>query len=281
MEVSSFDIQRPFEPGVQPPASHEPGWWFLFHESRLVLERLDERMFSPLLSSEDPRPGARFQDAPHFLGYLAGTPCFTAEIDGEFIRPEYETRSLYGLHGRLDMDLFLLAGRAFQVLEWDRKHRFCGRCGTPTERAAQQRARLCPSCELAQFPRLTPAMMALVRRENQLLLARSPRFPEGFYSVLAGFAEPGETLEACVRREVREEVGLEIANIQYFASQPWPFPHSLMVAYLADYAGGEICIDGDEILEADWFTADNLPNVPGEMSIAGHLIRWFVDQQRG
>lgn len=278
MEVPEFDIGRHFEPGVTPPSTaDETAWWFVFCERRLLLRRLDVHMFQPPCQRHDPRPVASRIGEPHFLGRLAGVPCYAADIDGQFPCPAIEARGLYGLHNRLRADLYLLAGRAFQILEWDRKHRFCGRCGTPTQRAIAQRARVCPHCELSLFPRLTPAMMVLVKHGRQLLLAHSPRFPEGFYSVLAGFAEPGETLEACVRREVREEVALEVTNIRYFASQPWPFPHSLMVAYTADYAGGEIRVDGKEILHADWFTPETLPAVPGEISIAGHLIQWFVD----
>jgi len=214
--------------------------------------------------------------AAHYLGTLDGVHCLALDAGGNALPPGLEAQGLFGLYGQMDDDLWLLAGRAFQILEWDRKHRYCGRCGSPTEVRQSERARQCPACELTVFPRLTPAMMALVRRDNQLLLARSPRFPKGFYSVLAGFAEPGETLEACVRREVYEEVGLEVSNIRYFGSQSWPFPHSLMVAYVADYAGGEIQVDGHELEHADWFEPHALPKVPGRMSIAGHLIEWFV-----
>ncbi len=281
MEVSAFDIQRPFDPALEPlPCADEHGWWFLFRQRDLLLRRLDERRVEPLHGAGDPRPRHADRPEPHFLGRLDGTPCFAAELAGAAPGGELIERDLFRLHGRMDTDLFLLAGRAFQILEWDRNHRFCGRCGTATYRAEVQRVRVCPACGYSQFPRLTPAMMALVSRGRELLLASAPRFPEGFYSVLAGFTEPGETLEACVRREVREEVGLEVANIRYFASQSWPFPHSLMVAFIADYAGGEIQVDGEEILHADWFTPENLPQVPGEMSIAGHLIRWFVNQHR-
>lgn len=280
MESPAFEIQRPFEPAVEPPAAPGPGWWFLFRDRELLLRRLDEHRVTPLYGSGDPRLPQSSQPPPHFLGHLDGTPCYTAELCGPPPEPDLIERDLFRLHGRMDSDLFLLAGRAFQILEWDRSHRFCGRCGTATRRADAERARICPACGHTQFPRLTPAMMALVKRGRELLLAHAPRFPEGFYSVLAGFTEPGETLEACVRREVREEVGLEVSNIRYFASQPWPFPHSLMVAFIADYAGGDIRVDGEEILHADWFTPDNLPAVPGEMSIAGHLIRWFVEEHR-
>jgi NAD+ diphosphatase len=170
-----------------------------------------------------------------------------------------------------------LASRAAQVLEWDRAHRFCGACGTPTELVPHERARRCPACRHTAYPRLSPAMMALVWRQHEgrgeLLLARSPHYVPGVYSALAGFVEPGESLEECIHREVAEEVGLTVRNLRYYGSQSWPFPHSLMIAYTAEWAGGHIVKQADEIEDAQWFALDALPKVPPRFSIAGHLIR--------
>src|SRR5262249_8803284 len=135
-----------------------------------------------------------------------------------------------------------------------------------------EHSRACPNCGLAAYPRLAPAVMGLVRREGEMLLARAPRFPKDMYSALAGFVEPGETLEQCLEREVREEVGIAVRNVRYVASQPWPFPHSLMIAFFADYDSGEIRVDGTEIVDARWFSADNLPRLPTSISIARKLI---------
>lgn len=275
IELDAFHIQQPFEPGVRPPSLDESAWWFVFHGTDLLVQSARDGSVSiPRL--EDPARLGVHPDNIHYLGRLAGVRCFTAELAAHQLPSMMHGESLRKLHGRLNRDHFLLAGRAYQILVWDRQHRFCGHCGTVMERCVQERARRCPSCGLVQYPRLTPAMMALVRRDRQLLLARSPRFPEGFYSVLAGFAEPGETMEACVRREVHEEVGLEVKNIRYFASQSWPFPHSMMLAYIMDYADGDIVVDDDEIVHADWFDPERLPTIPGRISIAGHLIRWFL-----
>jgi NAD+ diphosphatase len=173
--------------------------------------------------------------------------------------------------------LMSLAGRAAQILEWDRAHRFCGVCGTPTELQSAERARKCPACAHVAYPRLSPAMMALVWRargnEKELLLARAPHFVQGMFSALAGFVEPGESLEDCVHREVAEEVGVRVAHLRYFGSQSWPFPHSLMVAFSAEWTGGEIVRQESEIEAAAWFPIDALPNIPPRFSIAGHLIR--------
>ena len=281
MGIAAFEFQAVFESAVTgPPELSDAAWWFVFQRERLLVQPQVGGSVAPPCMRRVESLGLE-EHSRHYLGALDGVPCLAIDAGGEAMPPGLEAAGLFGLYGQMDDDLWLLAGRAFQILEWDRKHRYCGRCGSPTEARQSERARQCPACELTVFPRLTPAMMALVRRDNQLLLARSPRFPKGFYSVLAGFAEPGETLEACVRREVYEEVGLEVSNIRYFGSQSWPFPHSLMVAYVADYAGGEIQVDGRELEHAEWFDPHTLPKVPGPMSIAGHLIEWFVREGGG
>jgi NAD+ diphosphatase len=188
---------------------------------------------------------------------------------------------LRSLFLRIPDPLLALAGRAFQVVEWDLTHRFCGRCGTPTRTKADERAKECPHCGYVAYPRVSPAMMALVTRGREVLLARSHRFVNGVYSALAGFVEPGETIEDCVRREVREEVGVEVAHITYFASQSWAFPHSLMIAYTAEYAGGDIRLEDAEIADAQWFGVDALPPLPPNVSIARRLIDATVARLRG
>jgi NAD+ diphosphatase len=176
----------------------------------------------------------------------------------------------------LEEDLIWIAGRANQLVNWSQTHRHCGRCGQPTEDKTDERAKTCPQCGLVNYPRLSPAIIVAVLKNDRILLGRNKRFKLPFYSVLAGFVEPGETLEECVRREIREEVNISVKNIRYFGSQPWPFPDSLMIAFVADYAGGEIRTDGLEIIDAAWFTKDNLPQIPPKISIARQLIDWFV-----
>jgi len=209
-----------------------------------------------------------------YLGILGEQHCFACELEEGSTPPEgMQWSGLRALFGAIDDSLFALAGRAFQIVDWDRSHQFCGRCGTPTVIKNHERARECPSCGQVHYPRIAPAIMALVRRGREFLLARSPHFAPGMYSALAGFVEPGETLEQTLVREVREEVGIEVANVRYFASQPWPFPHSLMIAFNADYAGGEITPQADEIEAADWFSIDRLPQVlPSKISISRRLI---------
>lgn len=213
----------------------------------------------------------------HYLGALDGTPCHALEVSaGAGALPGMSFQGLRTLLGTLDERLFPVAGRAFQVIDWDRTHRFCGRCGGRTALKPDERARVCPACGLISYPEVTPAVIMAVIQDREILLARSRRFKGSFFSVLAGFVEPGETFEECVRREVREEVGIEVDNLRYFGSQPWPFPHSLMVGFTAEYAGGDISIDEDEILEAGWFTAETLPEIPPRTgTIARRLIEWF------
>ena len=211
------------------------------------------------------------------LGEWGGVPYFACEAEvlpaecgavlqgGEWV----SVRALFALAGA---EAFALAGRAVFLLDWQKNHRYCGRCATPTRRQAHEYAMVCPGCGFLAYPRMSPAVMVLVRRGDTLLLARSPRFKAGVFSALAGFVEAGETLEACAQREVREEVGIEIANLRYFRSQPWPFPDSLMLAFFADYAGGELCLDPAEIEAAGWFALDALPPLPDPASIARRLI---------
>ncbi len=206
------------------------------------------------------------------VGEWQGIPCYAAEFDtvpanisGELI----PLRSLFSLAGA---EVIYLAGRAFQLLDWRKNHRYCGRCSAPTSLKAGEFSMVCAACGLSIYPRISPAVMVLISRGEELLLARSPRFKPGVFSALAGFVEAGETLEQCASREVFEEVGIAITNLRYFGSQSWPFPDSLMVAFFADYAGGDIHPDPLEIEAANWFSRSALPALPEPISIARQLI---------
>ncbi|MEC9483343.1 MAG: NAD(+) diphosphatase [Halomonas sp.] len=167
---------------------------------------------------------------------------------------------------------FALIATALQVVAWQRDHRYCGRCSQRTERIDGEFAMQCPACGHRTYPRISPCIITLVTHGEDLLLARSPRFPRGRYSTLAGFIEPGEAAEEAVRREVLEEVGIQLGRISFYRSQPWPFPHSLMLGFFAEAASRRIVIDGVEIADAAWFSPRRLPQLPPPYSISRALI---------
>jgi NAD+ diphosphatase len=243
-----------------------------------VLVRKDEATvhFPPLAALE--RAGYRVAAEERFPG-PDGIVCHAVHLTGPAEPPPgLASYGLRQLHGLVPDRIFGVLGRASQLLEWNRSHRFCGRCGEPTVRSETEQARQCPGCRTLHFPRLNPAIIVSVRREREILLGRSPHFQPGVYSVLAGFVEPGESLEETVMREVREEVGIDVDGIRYFGSQPWPFPHSLMIALTAEYAGGEIRIDHQELEDAGWYRADSLPLLPTTFSIARTLVEHFITE---
>ena len=264
-----------FRPGVVPPAEpDDSALWMLVQRDRVLLRDSDAGLAGPEQVSVLATNGA-----PHFIGTLDGRPLWTAGIEDEAEPSEgWRFSDLFSFHALGGDDQWLAAGRAVQVVEWERTHRFCGRCGIPTEAVSGERATQCPQCRLMTFPRLSPAIIVLIHRGDEVLLARSHRFPEGMYSALAGFVEPGETVEGALEREVEEEVGLQVQNLRYQGSQPWPFPNSLMLGFFAEYAGGEIVLEEAEIAEANWFPTSALPNIPGPISIANRLITSWVEQ---
>ena len=214
----------------------------------------------------------------HLIGCLEGAGCRALDVPRGTEPPSGWTfEAVRSLFSSIPDGFFGAAARAMEIADWDRSHRFCGTCGSPTVLKPGERALECTACGSLSYPRISPAAIVAVVRDRRILLARARRFPPTMYSVLAGFVEPGETLEQCVAREVHEESGIEVKNIRYFDSQPWPFPHSLMVAFTADYAGGEIQVDETEIVEADWFTADAFPELPHPVSVARRLINWFAE----
>jgi NAD+ diphosphatase len=288
-----FHSPETFEYLVAPPPAADRGQWFAFSGDRLLVE-----IGPPSSASSDdlrvpsrpqwarlpigPSPGLEVAALRTlYLGRLGTSHCFAAEFPVDTPAPPGSSwENLRTLFSVLDDALFAIAGRALQIVDWDRTHQFCGRCGTPTEPKADERVRVCPSCRLSAYPRVAPAIMALIRRGREVLLGRGPHFPRGMYSALAGFAGPGESLEQCLAREVAEEVNVSVGNIRYFASQPWPFPHSLMIAFTCDWTGGEIRPDPVEIEDAAWFDVFQLPKLPSKISIARALIDAVTGEMR-
>jgi NAD+ diphosphatase len=216
----------------------------------------------------------------HYLGRFRGRACFAVEGHGRL--PEgYSVSGLRAWLGRVEPAVFYLAGRAAQIIEWHDSHRFCGRCATPMEDHPADRAKLCPDCGLICYPRLSPSIIVLVTRGEEVLLARNANWPTGMFSTLAGFVEPGESIEQTVHREVAEEVGIRVKNLRYLGSQSWPFPNSLMLGFHAEYASGDIVCQEGEIADARWFRYDRLPDVPPGTAISRWLIDDYVAQLQG
>ncbi len=255
--------------------------WFVFQGNELLVFQQGETAARVPTGEEWAALGLPAGE-PQAVGILNGSEAWAAGLLADDAEPPAGMvfQGLRRLWGVLDEEAWKLAGRAVQIVEWDRTHRFCGRCGAGTERKTEELARVCPNCGLQQFPRISPAVIVRIERGDQLLLARSPHFAPGVYSTLAGFVEPGESLEQTVAREVREEVGVEVRNIRYFGSQPWPFPHSLMIGFVADWESGEIRPQEGEIEDAGWFEVDGLPGLPSRFSIARALLDDFIDRRR-
>jgi NAD+ diphosphatase len=253
--------------------------WFVFSGDSLLVKMTATAAVVPKKSEIG---GLGQQDARfHYLGILDGTGCYAIDVGENADAPEgMSFMDLRTLLGFVPDDLAGVASRAYQVLHWERTHRFCGRCGSPTQSKTDERAKVCSQCNLIIYPEISPAIIVAVKRGKEILLAHARRFPTTFYSVLAGFVEPGETFEQAVQREIMEEVGIRVKDIRYFGSQAWPFPNTIMVGFTAEYDSGEIRIEEKELTDAGWFSADNLPSIPRKGSIASRLIEAFVNKSK-
>lgn len=269
------DLPR-FRAAVVPPK--EPSGdalWFAFSGSEMLVAERGEGASHPLGA-----PCASALSAlglwplrTQYLGTLDGKDSYAAELAVPVEPPPgHRLMDLRRLYNKLDPAEFHVAGVAFQIQYWDRSYRYCPACATPLELKEKERAKRCQRCAHDYYPRVTPATITLVHDGPRVLLTRQPRFPPGMYGLVAGFVEPGETFEECVAREVREETGLEVDGIEYFGSQPWPFPHQVMVGFMARYAGGEIQVDTAELEDARWFEATKMPQLPPKISIARALL---------
>ncbi len=255
--------------------------WFVFHDNQLLIN---------MHNSHDPIPTETQCKSlnlsivsKHDIGLFHNKPCFGVEVEcdkNKILSDDFKFMPLrQAALTVLNAELFHKAGRAAQIIEWHNTHQFCGRCGVKLFESDVEHAKVCPDCKYHFYPRISPSIIVLIKRGKEILLARSPHFSENIYSTLAGFVEPGESVEDAVHREVWEEVGIKIKNLKYRGSQPWPFPNSLMLGYTAEHAAGEITIDGVEISDAGWFSLDKLPQLPNKISIAHELISLFINQE--
>ncbi len=273
-------------PRFVPSLALPPGYdgeitWFVFRGHDLVVRDPNDGSFVdvPVLRqvSELGVEAIRSQ----VLGHFDGRPVCSAEIDVSVeLPPGFVTYSLRRLFGRMEQAVFDVAGTAYQVQYWDKTHQVCGACANVLEYRPDSRSKLCTKCKIDYFPKVAPAMIVLVEDGDTLLMARHSRLPPGMYALVAGFLEPGETLEECVAREVREETGIEVDDIRYFASQPWPFPHQIMVAFFARKCGGELRVQTEELEDARFFHRNDLPMLPPPISVARKLIDAWLDGKK-
>lgn len=254
-------------------------YFFIFSGDRLLIKINNGKPEIPYANSLEELNVST--SGKQYLGTFNGCPCYSAEISQDAAyKGDMRFEKLRSLFGALEDNVFLLAGKAFQIMYWDKNHQRCGRCGGETYALEKERARKCTKCGFTSYVVLAPAIITAIIKDDKILLAHNSSFKGNMYSLIAGFVEAGETLEEAVEREIMEEVGLKVKNIKYFGSQPWPFPNSLMIGFTAEYESGEIKEDGVEIADADWFTADALPNIPGEISIARRIIDWYIEKFR-
>jgi NAD+ diphosphatase len=264
-----------FKPNFKPARNLSgPALWFISNNGNL-LTKINGDQFS-IPNVVDLKALQISPSNSLYLGSLDGQPCYAGTLDPAIsFEVNFKPINLRALFGLIPDTLIWVAGRANQLLYWHLTHRYCGKCGHETVDKTDERAKICPRCQHVNYPRLSPAVIVAIVKGDRILLARNRKFKASFYSVLAGFVEPGESLEECVKREIKEEIGITVKNVRYFGSQPWPFPDSLMIAFVSDYDAGEIVVDGSEIIEAAWFSKDELPQIPPKISIARQLIDWF------
>lgn len=265
-----------FLPSFIPQGNCEkPAMWFIFYGKEILLKSTDGILTVPL--ETDFNNLSINLSKKRYVGEFDSTPCYCMETPTiESPSTDMSFGAIRSLSARPDSgELFKIAGFAYHLMNWERMSTFCGRCGSPMQDKQDELAKVCAKCGCTVYPRISPATITAVLKGDEILLAHNRSFKDGFYGLVAGFVEPGETLEDCVRREIMEETGICVKNLRYYGSQPWPFPDSLMMAYTAEYDSGEVKADGMELMDARWFRFDSLPLIPGPDSIAGRMIRWY------
>ena len=275
MKWELVDLDANFISGVVPPKGAKDSFHIVISDDE-VLTIDDVHPWRPLNQDEWRWLGVE-SIADHYLGHIHGIPIYANEIDPDANNPVgYEFDTLWAFLNQVEQPVFYLVGRAKQIVEWHRNHQFCGQCGNVTESSNFDRSRKCPSCKQMFYPRLSPSIIVLINKGEDILLAKNANSRTNFYSTLAGFVEPGESIEETVHREVMEEVGIRIKNLKYFTSQSWPFPNSLMLGFHAEYESGDILLQPDEIADAQWFHYTDLPHRPTMVAISGWLINDFI-----
>lgn len=259
-----------------PIHSQKKIFWFVFQNDRLLLgsSTKEQRMIdSTFIHEVEPDIIRRYQ-----LATLDDYDIYCAELSNDSTLPaSLEAIPLRKALEIIGQDWYTIAVKAYMIINWDKNHQFCGRCGSETTHKSGTFERACPVCDIIFYPRISPSIIVCITNHDKILMARSYHFPSGVYGLIAGFVEPGESVEDAVHREVMEEVGITITDLAYFGSQAWPFPDSLMLGFTARYAGGDLDINNNEIEAAGWYRYDELPGRPSStISISGKLLDYGI-----
>ncbi|MCD8079373.1 MAG: NAD(+) diphosphatase [Bacteroides sp.] len=253
-------------------------YWFLFSGDQLLLENKENTYTIPCCVSAP--AGISAEHSFLYCGTLHGIPCMTGTFSAtEKIAPSYQAVGLRAGFDLLPTRQHRLAGRAYQLCHWDRYSQYCPQCGKATQ-IVEENMKRCTACAYEIYPTITPAVLVLVQKEDRILLVHAHNFKGTFHSLVAGFLEVGESLEECVAREVKEETGLSIHDIRYFGSQSWPYPSGVMIGFTAKYTHGDITLQTEELSSGRFYTIDELPELPGKISLARQMIDWWIEVQQ-
>lgn len=254
--------------------------WFVFYKDQLLIEQTENGYSIP--RGTEPPVAVPIGSTIQTIGEMDGLPCKTYDLHTPISGNESPARQMVGLRASFDnlpFEQYNKAGKAYQILNWDHNSRYCPSCGVPTTQISPI-AKKCPQCRQEFYPRISPAIIVLIRKGDSILLVHARNFRGSFNGLVAGFLEPGETLEECVHREVMEETGLRINNLEYFGSQPWPYPSGIMIGFTADYESGEIKLQAEELNAGAFYTKDNLPEIPKKLSLARSLIDSWLEEDK-
>ena len=261
-------------------SQEEQACWFVFYKDQLLIQQ-SETGYHILIGAEPPT-SVPVGSTIHTVSEMNGLPCKAYALFTPISGNEAPQRIMMGLRASYDVlpfEEYYKAGKAFQILNWDQNSKYCPACGVPTKQVSPI-AKKCPQCRQEFYPRISPAIIVRIRKGDSILLVHARNFKGTFRGLVAGFLEPGETLEDCVHREVMEETGIKIKNLKYFASQPWPYPSGIMIGFTADYVEGSIHLQDEELDAGKFYTKDNLPEIPKKLSLARKLIDDWLEEDK-
>ena len=252
--------------------------WFVYYKDQILMQQGDDGYHIP--TGEEPPVKVPVGSTVHLIGEMHGIPCKTYTLHTPISGEEAPQRIMTGLRASYDslpFEEYYMAGKAFEILNWDRNTRYCPQCGVPVQQISAI-GKKCPQCRQEFYPHISPAIIVRITKGDSILLVHARNFRGTFYGLVAGFLEAGETLEECVHREVMEETGLRIKNLKYFGSQPWPYPSGIMIGFTAEYESGEIKLQDEELSAGAFYPKNHLPEIPKKLSLARKLIDDWLER---